>query len=380
MNLLQEIYVIFRKEMLVWVKNPMVPVVRALVFPLMWIVIFGTAFSGTVENIPVALVQLDFGDHADGFISTLNSQKTLDITTTTNYAKANKMLIERKVYGVVFIPPDFSEKLEKGKSSEIQLSIDETAPQISGSLTSYVTESADAYSKDIAVAYLKNRGINTEIINSVPVKRNTLFGRGIEYLDFLAPGVVMMTIVFSAIFSGGLGMIMDREFGTLKMLMASPVSRSAIILGKTFAGVIQSITSGVVALIFALAMGVHLKTGFTGFILMVLLMFLTSFGFIGMSTALGTRITQLEQFMVVMQILIMPMWFLSGGLYPLESMPYWMKPLACINPLTYATDAMRSVMIRGIIWKTLALDISIILAFAVMMFVVGSLSFRRTIE
>ncbi len=379
MNLLQEVLVVFKKEMRVWIKNPMVPIVRALVFPLMWIVIFGTAFGGTLNNIPVALVQQDFSSQAQEFVSTLNGRDILDITTTTNYAAANKMLINKEVYGVIFIPPDFGEKLSSGRDIWIQLSVDETSPQISNRLISFVYDSAGSYSKKIAVSRLDELDVDPGIISAVSVKKNTLFGRGSSYLDFLAPGVIAMTILFSAIFSGGLGLIVDREFGTLRMLMAAPISRDSIILGKTFAGVMQSITSGVVALIVAMLMGVTIKTGALGFVLLVLLMFLTGFAFIGMSTAIGTRITQLEQFMVVMQMFIMPMWFLSGGLYPVESMPDWMRIIASVNPMTYATDAMRLVMIRGIVWTTLALDFAVLIAFSVLMFIVGSLSFKRTI-
>jgi ABC-2 type transport system permease protein len=74
------------------------------------------------------------------------------------------------------------------------------------------------------------------------------------------------------------------------------------------------------------------------------------------------------------------MWFLSGGLYPLETMPTWMRFIATINPLTYATDAVRSVMIRGIIWDTLVMDFVILIGFSVLMFILGSLSFKRTID
>jgi len=380
MNLLQEVMVIFKKEMRVWIKNPMVPIVRALVFPLMWIVIFGTAFGGTLNHLPVALVQEDFSSQAQEFVSTLNSRDVLDVTTTTNYAAANKMLINKEVYGVIFIPPDFGEKLSSGKDTGIQLSVDETSPQISNRLISFVYGAASSYSKKIAVSRLDEMGVDPKVISAVSVKKNTLFGRGSSYLDFLAPGVIAMTILFSAIFSGGLGLIMDREFGTLKMLMVAPISRDSIILGKTFAGVMQSITTGIVALIVAMLMGVTIKTGAIGFALLILLMFLIGFGFIGMSTAIGTRITQLEQFMVVMQIFIMPMWFLSGGLYPVESMPDWMRLIASVNPMTYATDAMRLVMIRGIVWPSLVLDFAVLIGFSVLMFIAGTLSFKRVIR
>jgi uncharacterized phage infection (PIP) family protein YhgE len=129
MSILGEIYIIFRKEMMIWIKNPMVPVIRAVVFPLLWIVIFGTAFSGTVDHIPVALVQEDFGSEAQGLVHYLNTQSVIEITSSTNLAHAYDMLLAKEVYGIIFIPPDFSKRATNGESPSIQLTIDETTPR-----------------------------------------------------------------------------------------------------------------------------------------------------------------------------------------------------------------------------------------------------------
>jgi ABC-2 type transport system permease protein len=367
MSILQEIAIIWRKEMKVWWTNPSFAIVRSLVFPMMWMVIFGIAFSGTVDHIPVALVQGDFGEEANRYVSMLNTEGVLDIIAVTNYATAVEMLKERKVYGIIFIPPGFSRGLKDGVPVEIQLNVDETTPQVSSTMISFISKISGAFSEQI-------------VSPSVSIQKNTVFGRGIEYLDFLAPGVIMMTILFSAMFSGGLGLVVDREFGTLKMLIAAPISKNSIIIGKTAAGVVQSLFSGTAALLIAMALGVEVKTDILGFGLILGLMLITAFGFIGMSMAFATRIKSIEHLQLVMMLVIMPMWFLSGALYPLEAMPEWMRVLAFIDPMTYATDAMRAAMLRGIIWEAFALDVLILVVFALSMLVVGSLSFKRTIE
>ena len=285
------------------------------------------------------------------------------------------MLLAKEVYGIIFIPPDFSDKAVNGESPSIHLTIDETTPQISTTLISHVFTSAREYSNEIIVER-DGKSIGMEVV----VEKNTLFGRGIEYLDFLAPGVVMMTILFSAFFTGGLNLILDRQVGTLRMLMVAPISKEAIVLGKTLAGVMQTMISGGVALSVAILMGVEIESGLMGLVLVFFLMFLSGFGFIGLSLVFGSRITYLEQFMVVMMVFIMPMWFISGALYPLESMPVWMRFLATINPMTYATEAMRAVMLRGIIWESFAFDVMILMGFATAMMIIGSLTFRRTID
>ncbi|MDP6459877.1 MAG: ABC transporter permease [Candidatus Hydrothermarchaeota archaeon] len=364
------VYVVWKKEMLIWAKNPLFALVRSLVFPLLWIIIFGFAFGGDIERVPVAIVQDDFSPLAGDYVSALQKEGVLQITTTTNYAMAVKLFKEKKVYAILYLPPGFGEGLKKGRVVEVLFSLDETSPQISGAAFTHITTATGGFSEDIRINGVSNLNLN----------KNTLYGRGIEYLDFLAPGVIMMTIVFSAMFSGGLGLVVDREFGTLRMLMAAPISKASIIIGKTSAGVTQSLFSGIFALLVAVLIGVNVKAGLVGALLMVLLMLIAAFGFIGMSIAIGTKIRKIEHLMLSMQLVIIPMWFLSGGLYPLESMPSWMKPLAIVNPLTYATDTMRSVMLRGVVWEALFLDIAIMIVFAVSMLILGSLSFKRTIE
>ncbi len=367
--MLREVYVVWKKEMLVWAKNPLFAIVRSLIFPLLWIIIFGYAFGGEVTDIPVAVVQEDFSPLAEDYVGILQEEGVLKVTTTTNYATAMKLFKEKKVYAVVYIPPGFDDGLRSGGGGEVLLSIDETTPQISSAVLGYLTKKTDAFPGDVV--------LNPQRPDLV---RNTLFGRGVEYLDFLAPGVIMMTIVFSAMFSGGLGLVVDREFGTLRMLMAAPISKYSIIVGKTTAGVTQSLFSGVFALLVAMLIGVKIKAGVAGFFMMLLLMLIAAFGFIGMSIAIGTRIRKIEHLMLSMQLVIIPMWFLSGGLYPLESMPSWMRPLAVVDPLTYATDAMRTVMLRGAFWEAIIKDLVVMTSFAVSMLVLGSLSFKRTIE
>ncbi len=349
-----EVYVIWKKEMIVWAKNPLFAIVRSLGFPLLWMLIFGFAFGESPDNVPVALVQEDYSSFAQDFVLKLQEEHVLKIEYVSSISHGMEMIKNGKVYAVVFIPPDFSKK------REIHVTIDETSPQISSAVMSYLSKITSS--------------------SNIIVEKNTIYGRGIEYIDFLAPGVIMMTIVFSSLFTGGLGMIVDREFGTLKMLMLAPISKSSIILGKTVAGVTQTLFSGIAALIIAVLLGVDVKTGFAGVLVLLLLMIIAAFGFIGMSIAIGTKIYKIEHLMLSMQMIVIPMWFLSGGIYPIESMPSWMEPLARIDPLTYATHAARAVMIRSIVWESIAFDVFVLVSFATIMLIFGVKSFKRTID
>lgn len=370
--------------MRVWIKeSPFFGVLRVLIFPIIWLGIFGHAFGGTIDHVPIALVVEDTGLHANEFINLLQSGKAIEITANTNYAHALNLLKNGEVTAVVIIPPEFSKNLDKRKTASIQLIIDNTVLMTAMTITSHLDAIQKAFDKQVTVNFIIQEGPQTSasfLANPTEIHENILYARGIRYFDYLAPGVIIMCLIFSAVFSGGLGLVMDRLFGTLRTLMVAPITRAAIILGKTSAGVTQTIIAGFVALFIAILMGARIKISLLEFSLIFLVITITSIAFIGMSVAFGTRIKEFEQFPLVMIMVVIPTWFLSGALYPIQSMPSWMKPLAAINPLTYSVDALRAVILRGVIWSALVLDLVIISGFALLMFIIGTLAFKRTIE
>jgi ABC-2 type transport system permease protein len=161
---------------------------------------------------------------------------------------------------------------------------------------------------------------------------------GVDLKTFIFPGVLCITVVFSAMFSAA-SIAWDREFGFLREMMVAPVRRSSIVIGKCLGGATIAALQG--AIVLALAGLVHapydpvLLLGLFG--LMLLLAFtITAFG-----VMVALRVKQIQTFTVVMQMLVMPMFFLSGALYPVTGLPTWLEVLNRLNPLTYAVDPMR---------------------------------------
>ncbi len=377
MGLLGDTYTIWEKEMQIWAKTPLMSLGRAFMFPVLWLVIFGNVFGGTVSNVPVALVMEDNGHYAQVFAKSITEGNILRVTANTNYQNALDLLQNRKVTAVVFIPPGFSESIEQGNPATVRVSIDSTTPLLSGAVSSGLAQGQQKFSNQVL---LETSGSGTPRATSLDVQQNVIYGRGMRYLDFMAAGVIVQVMVFSALFAGGMGIILDREIGTLKMLMAAPIDKMAIVLGKISAGATQAVFSGAIALGIAIAIGVQIKTGFLGLFLVFVMLTLVAFGFIGMTVALAARIRTLESFMMAVQTIVMPVWFLSGSLYPIETIPDWLKPLAIFNPLTYATDAVRSLMLRGVVWSTLAFDFGVMIAFSLIMVFIGTRMFKRTLE
>lgn len=367
-TVVKDTLIITKKEIIIFLKQPVFGVVRSLLFPLFWIVFFAYGFGGTLHSIPIAIVNDANGVYSQQVINNIATGNTFSIQFLPYYKALNDFQAG-KVYAVLYIPSDFDTNF-KSNNAKMYLSLDATNPTVYSAVRSYVETSAQKVSGEINL--VQNPPINLD--------ENIFYGEGIRYLDFLAPGIIIQTIVFSAMFSGGVSLLMDKEFGTLKLLMLAPISRTSIIMGKTLGGVIEALISGFVTLFIIIVLGAKIEFSLLFFLAVPLIMMLVAFTFIGMSTLIATRLKTFEQFILVTQLVIQPLWFVSGAIYPVNSMPNWMQTISTVNPLTYAVDAIRSVMIRSNQITPIIPDISILIVFSIIIVLIGIRSFKRTIE
>jgi len=164
---------------------------------------------------------------------------------------------------------------------------------------------------------------------------------GVNLRTFVYPGVLCMAVMFTAMFSAA-SLVWDREFGFLREMMVAPVRRSSLVLGKCLGGATVAGFQGVIVLCLAGLVGVPYATSLIVeiFLLQLLLAFaITAFG-----VMVAARITQMQSFMALMQMAIMPMYFLSGALFPVAGLPQWLSILNRLDPLTYAVDPMRRIV------------------------------------
>lgn len=166
---------------------------------------------------------------------------------------------------------------------------------------------------------------------------------GINFRTFMFPGVLTMTVLFTAIFSA-ISIVWDREFGFLKEVMVAPVSRTAVALGKVAGGATVAMFQGAVALLLAPVVGVKLSidqiVSIVG-LMLLLATVMTSFGIL-----IAARQKSMEGFQMMMNFLLMPMFFLSGAFFPLRGVPPWMAWLSTIDPVTYGVDSLRQAVLR----------------------------------
>jgi len=161
---------------------------------------------------------------------------------------------------------------------------------------------------------------------------------GIDFRTFIYPGVLSMSVLFTAIFSAA-SIVWDREFGFLREMLVAPVSRSALVIGKCLGGATVSTFQGIVIL--ALAGAAHVPYDPVLFLTVIGELLLLSFTLTAFGVMMAARIKQIQAFMALTQMLVMPLFFLSGALYPLRGLPTWLSVLTRFDPLTYIVYPMR---------------------------------------
>jgi ABC-2 type transport system permease protein len=195
-----------------------------------------------------------------------------------------------------------------------------------------------------------------------------------SYIQFLAPGVIGMTVLFAGAFSG-IGLLWDRQFGFLKETLVAPVPRIQVMIGRTLGGATVAILQGLLVLIACLIAGFR-PTSLAAIPVVLLVMALIAVLFCAFGTAIGSRLENMQAFPLIMNFLMMPLFFLSGALYPLDGLPTALKAVTNVNPLSYGVDGLRTTLI-GMTHFGLPLDIMVLAAVAIVFLGLGAYSFSK---
>jgi len=198
-------------------------------------------------------------------------------------------------------------------------------------------------------------------------------GQG-SYMQFMAPGVIGMTVLFTAMFSG-IAMLWDRQFGFLKETLVAPVPRVQIMIGRTLGGATVAVLQGTIIFAVTLLAGFR-PASVSAVLIAFLIIALIAIVFSALASAIGSSLKEMAGFQMVMNFLVMPMWFLSGALYPLQGLPTALAVLTRLDPLTYGIDGVRGTM-TGVTHFGLPLDIGVLLAVGVLFVLAGAWRFSK---
>jgi len=198
-------------------------------------------------------------------------------------------------------------------------------------------------------------------------------GLDLDYLPFITPGIIGMSVLFTSLFSG-VSVIWDREFGFLKEMLVAPISRVSIIIGKALGGTTASIVQSIIIIIIAAFIGVSITL--PSLLMLILTIIIVSVGFVSLGITIASLMDTMEGFNVIMNFIVMPMFLLSGALFPINNLPSSISWIIYLNPMTYCVEAMRYSMI-GVSSFNIVLSFGFILVFSVSMSLIAAIAFSR---
>ena len=197
---------------------------------------------------------------------------------------------------------------------------------------------------------------------------------GQQYVMFLVPGMVAMSVLFTSVFSG-IQIIWDKQFGFLKETLVAPVTRIEIMFGQTVGGATTAVIQGIILMVLAVLLGLRIENP-AGFLIALGFMILVGIGFTAFGIAIASRMEDMTGFQLIMNFVVFPLFGLSGALFPISSLPTWLEPITLVDPLTYGVEGIRYGL-TGASQINPLISVAVITGFAVAMTVAGAYLFRK---
>ncbi len=376
------------KDLLDLWRNRMA-VVMLVLMPLFMMVMVGFIFptQGSLDHAPIGVANDDEGTVGDAFVQQLalfgDQTGMMDIEDRAGFEDIKAGILEGELFGGVIIPSNFSSNLESGSQGIIEIVSDQSNPQISlmlqGVLTSVIEEMGTLNATFVVSVRF---GVPINEAEAI-VKPYTVQTRGIvpgetSYFDFIAPGIMAMTVMMSVMTGLPHAISHEKEFGTLDGMMVSPINRLAIILGKTIAQTSRGLIQGLLILVLAIAIfGVTIQGSI---LLLLFLLVLGVFSFVGLGIVITSFAKDEQTATMVMMTLMFPMMFLSGVFFPIQQMPEFMQYIAWALPLTYATSALRKVMVLGADIQSISTEIIVLIIFGAVLLTIAVPMFKSAMK
>ncbi|MEW6010659.1 ABC transporter permease [Methanobacterium alkalithermotolerans] len=385
--------------MVLWRHKPRL--MSLLLFPIIMITLFGYGMGGSLENIPVVLVEQSEGPVTEQTMQAIENMSLYDVKAVMNDPdKAREMVENGEAKAAIVLPPDY-EDLQNISPKDVVLYVDSSDQMASQAIIPATQGLFNRISSELGIKRMEMMGMGTARggigVNSTPVNPNQAPGLStslqnvfysinfqidklygdIDYIDFLVPAVLAMTVMFSCMFGMGESIAGERERGELARLFMTPTSVSTVVGGKIISKLIIETGRALILIIAAIILfGIVIKGGMG---LTLLLLVLSALCFVGFGIMISARVGTQEDYMQMVMPFTMPMMFVSGVFYPLETMPWIFQQIAYLVPLTYANNALRSVMLKGAGIGDIWLEVLVLVGFTALFFALGVTKFNRDI-
>jgi ABC-2 type transport system permease protein len=364
-----------------FVKQPFV-MFSALIGPFLMLVLLGSAFGGSITNVPVAVVRESEGQFSSNFLDIVRGQQScafggvdcgdaFRLMDVPDLDTAEQMLQQGQVRAVIYIPSGLDSTIDNSNNAIFTVYLDNTDPLSAAAVSSGLTRAATQLTTQIQVVSPNDPSITLDQAN---------FYRNVLYIEFMAPGSLVQAIFIASIIGGGISILFDKQRGILEGYLVTPLKQYEIVVGVLLAGVIKAMFSALTMLFLAIVIaGVRPMTDALGFLLMLFALFLTALGVISMMTAFAVRAPAPEVYQFSAFPINLILYFTSGAIYPIDGFPNWMRNVAVINPEAYAVHAIRLLMYKGADFAAIAGDFAFLAGFTVIMVIIATLAFKRAL-
>jgi len=355
---------IFKRDFKKFLSNPFM-VVMTLMMPIMYLIIFGNAMGGTISHIPVAVVQegppynntplFTSAVHELNHYNQKDYPKLLDTKVYADEIAAKHDLAKGVVTAVIVFPSEVS------KDHTIRLYVD----------------SSDSITPSLVVSAVNSVLLRLGAHDTVQV--NKIYG-DIKYIQFFGVGVIMMAIFTSTMFGGGIALIRDREAGIHEGYLVTPVQRTSIIAGMISSGTVRAFIAGfAIFVIDILITGIVIRS-VGEFFLAMLVILIACIGVTSLVVSFASRFSSQQEYSSIVAFLNLILFMTSGAFYPVIGMPDWLRWITVINPEYYGVDALRGIILRGQGLDVIGIDLVALIIFSGAMFILGIITYRRTLE
>ncbi len=367
--------------------------VLLVVMPLFMMVMVGFIYptgSVNLSDMPIAMVNEDSDVNgstipSQAFFTALqginNKTGMMTLTTASSLDEVKDLVQRGELSGGIVIPSNFSQSVYSGQQGTVIIVTDQSNPQISATIEGVLSGVFDSMGTAMAQQQIQtmNPALNATsalaVVKPLNVETQGVVPGNPSYFDFIAPGIMAMTVMMSVMTGLPVAISQEKEIGTMDGMMVAPVNRLSILLGKTIAQTARGLIQGVIIL--ALAIGIFGVAVQGNILLVFALLLLGVFSFVGLGIVITSFTKDQETAQMLMMTLMFPMMFLSGVFFPIQQMPWFMQSIAQFLPLTYAADALRKVMVLGAGIPQISNELIILVVFGVVMIAIALPVFKR---
>jgi ABC-2 type transport system permease protein len=388
---LYRIFALIERDMRKFFRNPAL-MMASMIFPLVQLVVLGYAFGGKITNVQVGLVEKDTGNPAlqvrAGLNAIAQSPRTFRLSDYPNLPEAMADLRKGSLKAVIYIPPDYSQRVLRNENPRVAFIEDNTdtftasgilerIQQLQDSLNGPVLpplEPGQSPASNMASLYSPNRLPSSIQIQTVEVYPY------IDYIKYLLAGSISLSIFVTAMIGGGITFIDDKARGLHEGYLSTPLSKADLVLGLIGSGAIKGLMAGlIITIIGGLIAGIPQIWQPVRLFYLIIVLAVTALAMISMMFLLMVRVSDPLVPRAIFGVLNTLLFFPSGAVYPTAGFPVWLKALSIVDPFTYVVDALKNLLLKNTGFSGISLDVAIMAGFSAVLIIGCTLLFKRQI-